>query len=231
MNKTTIGAVLAATVTTVLVPLALVQATTVGATANVGQQDQPGPITIQSWIKADPSDNVLSATDWDCFKITGAIDDQGGGPNWENDNEFSAPTQLTGSSAVTAASKECAQPQPVGGIVLVPPPEAGQYPFAQYRLTAFYVNFTVNGQKGGFFITYSGDYNLSGGPLKVGAVTVPAGLSADCSWVITGGNGAYAGLQGDGTCNANIATTWPYVWHVSTGQVWWTKTGSGASAT
>jgi len=119
---------------------------------------------------------------------------------------------------------------PAGGIVLVPPPEPGQYALAQYKLTAFYVNFTVHGQKGQFFITYAGDYNFSGGSLQVGGVTVPEGQSADCKWVITGGTGAYAGLEGDGTCNANLATTFPYVWHTSTGDVWWTGTADSARA-
>jgi hypothetical protein len=230
MRKRAIGAVLAASAVTVLVPFTLFQISTAGAANKAPQQDQPGAITIQSWIHADLTDNGLSGTDSDCFKISGAIVDQGGGPTWTNDAEFSAPTQATVSTAVTAASKECGDPAPAGGIVLVPPPEPGQYALAQYKLTAFYVNFTVHGEKGQFFITYAGDYNFSGGSLQVGGVMVPEGQTADCKWVITGGTGAYTGLEGDGTCNANLATTFPYVWHTSTGDVWWTGTADSAHA-
>jgi hypothetical protein len=230
MRKRAIGAVLATTAATVFVPFTVFQISTAGAAGKAPQQDQPGAITIQSWIHADLTDNGLSGTDSDCFKISGAIVEQGGDPTWSNDAEFSAPTQATGSTAVTAASKECGDAVPAGGIVLVPPPEPGQYALAQYKLTAFYVNFTVHGQKGQFFITYAGDYNFSGGSLQVGGVTVPEGQSADCKWVITGGTGAYAGLEGDGTCNANLATTFPYVWHTSTGDVWWTGTADSARA-
>ena len=230
MRKIAIGAALATSAVIVLVPFTLFQISTAGATNNAPQQDQPGAITIQSWIHADLTDNGLSGTDSDCFRVSGAIVEQGGEPTWTNDAEFSAPTQATGSTAVTAASKECGDAVPAGGIVLVPPPEAGQYALAQYKLTAFYVNFTVHGQKGQFFITYAGDYNFSGGSLLVGGVTVPEGQSADCKWVITGGTGAYTGLEGDGTCNANLATTFPYVWHTSTGDVWWTGTADSARA-
>jgi hypothetical protein len=229
MRKGPIRALLATSATAVLVPLALLQVSPAGAIGKVHQQDQPGTITIQSWIHADLTDNGLSGTDSDCFKVSGAIVDQGGEPAWANDSEFSAPTQLTGSAAVTAASKECGDAEPVGGIVLVPPPEAGQYALAQYKLTAFYVNFILHGQKGQFFITYAGDYNFSGAPLVVGGVTVLEGQTSDCSWVITGGSGAYAGLEGDGTCSANLATTFPYVWHTSTGHVWWTGPGHNAT--
>jgi len=187
-------------------------------------QDKSGTITIQSWIHAYPSENVLSATDSDCFKITGAIVDQGGDPLWNNDSQFTAPAQMTGAAAVAAASKECGQIVPSGGVVFVPPPSKGQYGLAQYSLTTFFAIFTVFGQKGEINVIYSGTYNFSGSPVTVGSVTVPEGQSGpQCTWVITGGNGAYAGLQGNGTCAANLANTYPYVEHTSTGQVWWTN--------
>jgi hypothetical protein len=59
--------------------------------------------------------------------------------------------------------------------------------------------------------------------VHIGSVTVPEGLTADRRFAITGGTGVYAGLLGDGTCQANIANTYPYVWHTSTGQVWWSN--------
>ncbi len=231
MRKVTIAKAAAAIVSAALLPVTLFGTTAVGASATKHQQSQPGgSITIQSWIRAYPSLNVLSATNTDCMKITGAIVDQGGGPTWEDDDQFTAPNEMTGSAAVNAASKECNNPSPVGGIVLVPPPSAGQYALAQYKLTTFYVNFTLAAERGDIFITYTGTYNFSGSPLQVGSATVPEGQTADCSWVITGGTRSYSGLLGDGTCLAKTATTYPYVWHVSTGQVWWSDASKGSGA-
>jgi hypothetical protein len=42
-----------------------------------------------------------------------------------------------------------------------------------------------------------------------------------CSWVITGGTGAYSGLQGNGTCFANAEDTFPYINHTENGKIWW----------
>ena len=222
MRKSVLAAAMVAAATTALVPMTLSATVTAGASGVKHEQARAGgSITIQSWIRAYLSLNVLSATNTDCMEISGAIVDQGGGPKWANEDEFTAPTALTGNAAISAASEECSSPGPVGGIVLVPPPEPGQYALAQYKLTTFYVNFTLAGQKGDIFITYAGTYNFSGSPLQIGTATVPEGQTADCSWVITGGTGFYNGLQGDGTCLAKTATTYPYVWHVSTGQVWW----------
>ena len=111
MRNVRSGLALAAAAVATAIPLTLLS-TAAGAAAKSADQDQLGTITIQSWIHAYPSDNVLSATDTDCFKISGAIADQAGGPTWANDSQFSAPTAETGNAAESAASKECSDPEP-----------------------------------------------------------------------------------------------------------------------
>src|SRR5579863_1168967 len=117
MNKKAL-VTLAAAATTALVPLTVLQMTSAGAAGVKHQQFQPGTITIQSWLYAVPSENVLSGTVWDCFKITGAIRDQGGGPTWTDDTSYHAPNAMT-SGAIAAATDECANKVPAGGFVLV----------------------------------------------------------------------------------------------------------------
>ena len=95
MRKRTISAVLGASATAVLAPLALFQVTNAGAANRVRpSQEQPGAVTIQAWVDAVPSENVLSGTLWGCVKISGAINDQSGGPAWDSDSAFSAPEHL-----------------------------------------------------------------------------------------------------------------------------------------
>jgi len=233
MKRRTI-ATLAATVVTVLVPLAVVQVTAAGASGATHQHNQAGAITIQSWLYAVPSENVLSATVWDCFKITGAITDQGGGPTWSNDTAYYAPNLMT-SGGVAAASQECSDKVPAGGFILVPPPAAGQYQFAQYTsspgspggLSTVYATHTIAGLKGDIFISFSATYNMTNSvvPVKVsGGTTVnvhPLTTGPQCTWVITGGTGAYTGLQGSGTCFANAENTFPWINHTENGQVSW----------
>lgn len=193
-----------------------------------------GAITIQSWLYAVPSENVLSGTVWDCFKISGAINDQGGGPTWTDDDSYGAPNTMT-SGGITAASRECADKVPAGGFVLVPPPEPGQYQFATYTtgagspggLSTLYAVHTIAGQKGDIYITFAGTYNMTNSPVPVklangSTVEVqPLTTGPQCTWVITGGTGAYTGLQGDGTCFANAENTFPWINHTEQGQVWW----------
>jgi hypothetical protein len=236
-KRTVAGAGLAAAAAAVFVPLTLAQVSSAGATVK-HQQEQPGTITIQAWLYAVPSDNVLSGTVWDCFKITGAINDEGGGPTWTDQASYTAPNTMT-SGGVTAASKECAAKEPAGGFVFVPPPEPGQYPYAKFTatpkatasemtgLTTVYAVHTLAAQKGDIFITYSGSYNFTEHPITV---TLPDGskyavqpLTAgpEATWVITGGTGAYIGLQGSGNADANAANTFPWINHNSWGNVSW----------
>jgi len=233
MKKVTTAALLAAA-TAALVPTMALGITAASASNKVAQQpDQSGAITIQSWLYAVPSENVLSGTVWDCFKITGVINDQGGGPTWTDSTSYDAPNTM--SNGVTAASHECANKVPAGGFILVPPPEPGQYQFAAYTatpnatpqtetgLSTVYAVHTIAGEKGDIYITFSGTYNMTDNPIKVGNVTVqPLTTGPQCTWLVTGGTGAYEGLQGDGTCFANAEGTFPWINHTEHGTVWWT---------
>jgi len=239
MKKKTVGAALAAAAAAVLVPLTLVQATSAGATVK-HQQEQSGAITIQSWLYAAPSDNVLSGTVWDCFKLAGAINDEGGGPTWTDQSSYTAPNMLT-SGGITAASHECTNKEPAGGFVFVPPPEPGQYQFAQYPatpnataatatgLTTVYAVHTLVAQKGDIYITYSGTYNMTDNPITVklangsSFVVKPLTAGPEATWVITGGTGAYTGLQGSGNAEANAENTFPWINHTGWGTVWWSS--------
>jgi hypothetical protein len=239
MKKMTAAAGLATAATAVLVPLALVQVSSAGATAK-HQQERSGQISVQAWLYVVPSDNVLSATVWDCFKITGAINDEGGGPTWTDQASYTAPNTIT-TGGVTAASKECADKVPAGGFIAVPPPEPGQYQFASFPatpnatpatetgLTTIYAVHTLAGQKGDIYIQYAGTYNFTNNPITV---TLPSGskytvqpLTAgpEATWVITGGTGAYTGLQGNGNADADAQNTFPWINHNSWGAVWWSR--------
>jgi hypothetical protein len=233
--KKRIVAAASAMAVAVLVPLTVTQAASAGAAGLKTQQRQPGSIMIESWLYLVPSENVLSATVWDCFKITGAINDQGGGPTWTDDTSYNAPNSMT-SGGATAAGRECANKIPAGGFIAVPPPEAGQYQFAQYTaapgspggLTTIYAVHTIAGSRGDIYITFAGTYNFTNSvvPVKVAdgsTVDVqPFTTGPDCTWLITGGTGAYTGMQGDGTCFANAQNTFPWINHTEHGQVWWT---------
>jgi hypothetical protein len=239
MKKVTVAAGLTAAAAVVLIPLTLVQVTSAGATVK-RQQAQSGTITMQDWLYAVPSENVLGGTVWDCVKITGAINDESGEPTWTDEASYNAPNTMT-SGGVTAASHECGDKQPAGGFILVPPPVPGQYQFAQYSstpnatsatqtgLTTLLADHTFAGQKGDIFMTFSGTYNFTDKPITV---TLPSGSTVvvqpfttgpDASFVITGGTGAYAGLQGSGTTFCNAQNTFPWINHTSHGTVWWTK--------
>jgi hypothetical protein len=117
----------------------------------------------------------------------------------------------------------------------MPPPEAGQYQFAQYTtaplspggLSTVYVTHTIAGKKGDIFISFSGTYNMTNSvvPVKLSGGTVvnvqPLTTGPQCTWVITGGTGAYTGLQGSGTCLASAVNTFPWINHTENGQVSW----------
>jgi hypothetical protein len=231
MNRK-IAAALAASAGAVLIPLTVAQVTSASARPRP-QQDHPGAITIESWLYAVPSENVLSGTVWDCFKISGAITDEGGGPAWTDDTSYTAPnTMATG--GVTAASHECTDKVPAGGFIFVPAPQTGQYAFAQYTsgsgspgaLTTVYAVHTIAGKKGDIYITFSGTYNMTTSSVSVKlannstVVVRPLTTGPDCTWVITGGTGAYTNMQGNGTCFADAEGTFPYINHTEQGSVW-----------
>jgi hypothetical protein len=239
VNKTNFSNKAKAALTTgavaVAIPLTLLSTGTAGAVTVRHQPDQSAnTITIQSWVYTALSENFLSATAWQCSKITGAITDESGGPTWQNDQQYAAPTQLAGAAAVSAANKECADKVPSGGVVLVPPPVPGQYPFASYTatpgatnlsqatgLTTFYSQQTILGQKGTIFLTIASTYNLSGSAVDVGGVEVPPFRTGpDATIVITGGTGAYSGLQGSGTWEGDAAML-PWCYRLATVKVWY----------
>jgi hypothetical protein len=70
MNKKALVA-LAAAATTALVPLTILQMTSAGAASVKHHQLQPGNITIESWLYAVPSENVLSGTVWTVSRSPG----------------------------------------------------------------------------------------------------------------------------------------------------------------
>lgn len=225
---------LAATAAVAVTPLTISAVASATASGHRHGQQQGGAITIQSWLYAVPSENVMSATVWDCLKITGAITDQAGGPTWTDEASYNAPNSIT-TGGVSAAGKECNDKVPAGGFVLVPPPESGQYQFATYTdaptspggLSTLYAVHTIAGQKGDIFITFAGTYNMTSQfvPVKLAngsTVDVqPLTTGPDCTWVITGGTGAYTGLQGSGTCFGNAENTFPWINHTEHGTVSW----------
>ncbi len=240
MNATKVrknGALLAAGSAAAVIPLALLSMGTLGATAVKHQQEQQGgTITIQSWVYTALSENNLSATAWQCSKISGAIDDQSGGPTWQDSAQYAAPTALTGAAAIAAANKECADKVPSGGVVLVPPPEPGQYALGTFTatpgaassgpatgLSTFYSQQTIAGQKGTIFITIASTYNITDNAVDVNGVEVPPGRTGpDATIVITGGTGAYSGLQGSGTWQGD-ATMIPWCYRLATVKVWYER--------
>jgi hypothetical protein len=238
--KKTLVAAVAAMAAAAMIPVAALQVAPAGAAGVKHQQaNAGGPITIQSWLYAVPSENVMSATVWDCFKISGAINDQGGSPTWTSAASYHAPNTMA-SGGVNAASRECAAKVPAGGFILVPPPEPGQYQFATYGagpsspggLSTLYAVHTIAAQKGDIYITFAGTYNMTN---KVVPVKLANGSTVDVqplttgpqgTWLITGGTGAYAGLQGSGTAFANAENTFPWINHTEQGTVWWSPQSS-----
>jgi hypothetical protein len=150
---------------------------------------QGGKITIQSWLYASPSKTGLSGTVVATFKLEGAFTDEGGQPTW-TDSTYATPTALPDKGHDW---------QPAGGFVLVPPVNGG-------TLSTVYAIHTVTGQKGQFFITFSGTYDF----VKT--------YQGSGTWVITGGTGAYEGAQGSGTWTAD-ATHFPYIRHTEVGEM------------
>jgi hypothetical protein len=234
LNRKIAAAVLAAGASAVAVPLSFAQIASAGASgARTRQQPQGGSITIQSWVYTPLSENDLSATAWSCSRISGAVVDQSGDPTWTSDAQYAAPTKLSGTAGVAAAAAECGDKVPAGGIVIVPPPEPGQYIVGPYDatpgassakqytgLSTLYSNQTILGAKGTIFLTIASTYNLTDNPVKVGSVTVaPFTTGPQATWVITGGTGAYSRLQGDGTWDGD-ASTIPWCYRLATGTVW-----------
>jgi hypothetical protein len=157
------------------------------AEAKKARHGAGGQITIESWLHGSFSATGLSATVKACFRLRGALSDQGGKPRWNNAASYADKSN---------PPAQCGDERPVGGAILVPPMSAA----------TLYANHTMRGKKGRIFITFAGVYDL---------VTT---LTGSGTWVITGGTGAYRGLEGEGTVSAD-ASTFPYARHTSTGVV------------
>ena len=156
-------------------------------------------------------------------------------------SEYSQPRRL-GPPSASGCAQDRSNKVPAGGFVLVPPPEAGQYQFAQYTaapgspggLSTVYAVHTIAGQKGDIYITFAGTYNMTNSvvPVKLSngsTVDVqPLTTGPQCTWLITGGTGAYAALQGSGTCFANAENTFPWINHTEQGTVWWSAAPKGS---
>ena len=156
----------------------------------VHQAKPTGPITLQYWIVFTPDKNGLSALLSGCFKLTGTLQDQAGTPNWTDDSYLD--------TASTLPKDKCGTWMPLGGGILEPAPKG--------TLTSAFVYKTITGKLGSIFISFSG--------------TVDKNYQAIGNWFITGGTGAYAGLQGAGTATCDMSH-YPYDRHTETGKIWW----------
>jgi hypothetical protein len=168
---------------------------TAGVTTSFGSSGhsakQGGQITIQSWLLASPSKTGLSGTVKACFKLRGAFADQGGKPTWNDTTYGQVPASLAG---------KCGDWTPVGGFSFVPPASGND--------STLYAVHTITGQKGQLYITFAGTYDL--------VPNTPGAFTGSGTWVITGGTGAYEGVFGEGTWEANAAA-FPYIQHTETG--------------
>jgi hypothetical protein len=170
--------------------LLILQSSTFAKESAKTHRSVSGPVTLQSWFYAKPDKNGLSATVFGCWKLIGAIHDQGGGPNWTN--------STYANTKVTKPADKCHAWYPLGGYVLV----AG----VKTKDTTVYAVHTLTGKHGSLSINYSGTYDF------VKTYQLTGG-----SWVITGGTGAYVGAHGEGTATAS-AVNFPHIGpHTATG--------------
>ena len=165
----------------------------VGSRAVQAGQLQGVPFKIESWLyAASPAKSGLSSTVKACVKLQGAIFDQGGDPQW---------TEATYSQPVQDYSTKCGMWVPAGAFIFVPP-------VGQSTDTTVYAVHTITGRRGQLTISFSGTYDL-----------VKTYQTTSCSWLITGGTGAYVGMMGEGTCTAD-ASHFPYIRHTETGTLY-----------
>jgi hypothetical protein len=191
-------------------PLALgVYAST--ASSHAGKKT--AQIRIESWLHGSGDPLGQSGTVKDCVKILldGKVFDRAGKPTWDE-------------STYTTTSDPCAVEGPAGGYVMLPPASAPP-------LRTVYAVHTIAAEKGNIFISFSGVYHFGGGDETVpypdanNPTTLENGECA-ARWVITGGTGAYEGIQGEGTtgttgapCAVNFNNG--LIVHTSVGQVSW----------
>lgn len=178
------------------------------------------PLRIESWLhRAIGGNPLVTGSVTSCAKVW--IGDQlylSGQPTWTAAN-YATP----GASAAEDAAK-CANDSwgPVGGYEM-----RGLGRFQDDNLAKLdnilWARHNIKFQDGSFDIQFEGKYD-------------PTFLLTACNWVITGGTGAFAGLQGTGDCSAqgfavaaadwNDPSTWDiYFVHTEDGMVHWTGPG------
>jgi hypothetical protein len=161
-----------------------------GGPSHGGAQGGPHQITIERWLTGTPTGTGLASTLKGCFRLRIGGLSDRGG----------GPRWTDDASYVDRSSpaEQCARMAPIGGAMVQPPMNA----------PTLYSVQTLTGRKGQIHIQFAGVYDLA---------TTFAGSG---TWVITGGTGAYRGLLGEGSWNAD-ASTFPYTRHTETGTVTW----------
>ncbi|MGD0167672.1 MAG: hypothetical protein ABSC51_10380 [Gaiellaceae bacterium] len=183
------------------------------STASSHAGKKTAQIRIESWLHGFGDPNGQSGTVKDCLKIMldGKVFDRAGVPTWKNSSEY------------VTTSNPCAAEGPAGGYVMLPAATTGP------PLSTVYAVHTIAAEKGNIFITFSGSYNFTGTDVTVSYPDSPTTVQpyhCVARWVITGGTGAYRGIQGEGTtgtvnapCAINLDNG--LILHTSVGQVSW----------
>ncbi len=120
--------------------LALAVSSSFGSSSRQGKTG-PLKVGIESWLYASPSASGLAGTVKACFKLTGALADQGGKPAWADGSAYIDVKPATA----------CGDWTPVGGFSFTPP-------LSQATLYAVH---TITGAKGQLFVTFAGVYDLA----------------------------------------------------------------------
>jgi hypothetical protein len=161
--------------------------------SQVHQAKPSGPIRIEYWIVLDSDKNGLTTLMTGCFRMKGVLQDAGGDPAWTDTNYPDAQP--------AQLKGKCGTWIPLGGGILEPG--------AGGKLTSGYIYKTIMGKAGSIFVSFSG--------------TVDKQNQATGKWLITGGTGAYEGIQGAGTASCDLSH-FPYDRHIETGKIWWLST-------
>ena len=127
-----------------------------------------------------------------------AVNDDGGAPTW-TDADYTTATNLAG---------KCGGWTDVGGYRFEGKGHLQPHNFGELDHILF-ARHEIHLSQGSIFIKFTGQYFPS--------------FPGEGTWVITGGTGAYEGLQGTGTWEAN-GQDFPYFLHTETGTVHWTGT-------
>jgi hypothetical protein len=164
---------------------------------------QSDSIILRAILSGTFSQTMLSGTFKTCFSLEGAFSDQGGGPTWSSSN-------FTVGKTMKDFVSKCERWQPTGGFVLLPP-APGAVPKGAGTLSTLWANWHLRGQQGQIFLQVAGTYDL----VKT--------FQGSGSWIITGGTGAYADVQGEGTCTFDaspLTKNLPFALGIMTGRMY-----------